>query len=62
MKGGGIRGGTAVLQGTISSQFVSALLISGIYAESDITLKIKGKQVSKPYIQSTLATMKSLQV
>ena len=62
VKGGGIRGGTAVLQGTISSQFVSALLISGIYAESDITLKIKGKQVSKPYIQSTLATMKSFGV
>jgi 3-phosphoshikimate 1-carboxyvinyltransferase len=31
VKGGGIRGGLAVLDGSISSQFISALLISCIY-------------------------------
>ena len=62
VKGGGIRGGLAVLDGSISSQFISALLISCIYADSKVTIKINGDQVSKPYIESTLATMKAFGV
>lgn len=57
VKGGGIEGGTAVIDGQVSSQFISALLISGIYGNSEITIKIMGKQVSRPYIEATLATM-----
>lgn len=57
VKGGGIRGGNAEIDGSISSQFISGLLIAGIYAESEISLKIKGDLVSKPYVQATLATM-----
>ena len=62
VKGGGIRGGIAVVDGSISSQFVSALLISCIYADSKVIIKINGDQVSKPYIESTLATMKEFGV
>ena len=62
VKGGGIRGGIATVDGTVSSQFVSALLISCIYADSNVTIKINGDQVSKPYIESTLATMKKFGV
>lgn len=62
VKGGGIKGGTAVLDGSVSSQFVSALLISCIYADTDVTLKVKGGQVSAPYIDATLAIMKSFGV
>jgi 3-phosphoshikimate 1-carboxyvinyltransferase len=62
VKGGGIRGGIAVIDGSISSQFVSALLISCIYADSKVIIKINGDQVSKPYIESTLATMKAFGV
>src|ERR687895_77165 len=58
VKGGGIKGGTAVVDGSISSQFISGLLIVGIYADSEIVIKVHGRLVSKPYIRATLATMK----
>lgn len=57
IKGGGIKGGNAILDGSISSQFVSSLLISCIYSSNEVSLKISGKQVSRPYIESTIATM-----
>jgi 3-phosphoshikimate 1-carboxyvinyltransferase len=62
IKGGGIRGGIALVDGRTSSQFVSALLISCIYADSKVIIKINGGQVSKPYIESTLATMEAFGV
>ncbi|MFL6513241.1 MAG: 3-phosphoshikimate 1-carboxyvinyltransferase [Nitrososphaera sp.] len=58
VKGGGIKGGTAMVDGGISSQFISALLISSIYADSETILKVRGNLVSKPYVSATLATMK----
>lgn len=57
IKGGGIKGGTAIIDGSISSQFVSSLLISCIYSNNDVSLKVSGKQVSSPYIESTISTM-----
>lgn len=57
VKGGGIRGGCTEIKGDVSSQFISALLISSIYADSDVEISVKGDQVSKPYIDATLATM-----
>ncbi|HEY7507676.1 MAG TPA: 3-phosphoshikimate 1-carboxyvinyltransferase [Nitrososphaera sp.] len=62
VKGGGIRGGTTEIDGSISSQFISGLLIAGIYADSEITLKIKGELVSKPYVSATMATMEQFGV
>jgi 3-phosphoshikimate 1-carboxyvinyltransferase len=62
IRGGGIKGGTVILDGTISSQFLSSLLISSVYAKSPVLIRIKGQQVSKPYIMSTLATMKAFGV
>jgi 3-phosphoshikimate 1-carboxyvinyltransferase len=62
IRGGGIKGGITTVDGSMSSQFVSSLLISCIYADSTVTLRIKGDQVSKPYIESTLATMKAFGV
>jgi 3-phosphoshikimate 1-carboxyvinyltransferase len=58
VKGGGIKGGIAMVEGSISSQFISALLISSVYAESETILKVRGSLVSKPYVSATLATMK----
>lgn len=58
VRGGGIKGGTTVVDGSISSQFISGLLIAGIYADSEIVIRIKDSLVSKPYVNSTLATMK----
>lgn len=58
VKGGGIKGGTATIDGSISSQFVSGLLIAGTCAQSSIDLKISGSLVSRPYVGATIATMK----
>ena len=62
VRGGGINGGTTVIDGSISSQFISGLLIAGIHADSEIVMRIKGNLVSKPYVSATLATMKSFGV
>ena len=58
VKGGGIKGGTTLVDGSISSQFISGLLIVSIYADSEIVIRVRGSLVSKPYVQATLATMK----
>jgi len=60
--GGGIKGGTTNINGSISSQFISALLISSIYAKNDVTINVVNEQVSKPYIDSTIAVMNRFNV
>jgi 3-phosphoshikimate 1-carboxyvinyltransferase len=62
VRGGGIKGGIAVVNGDVSSQFVSALLISCIYADYRVMIRVNGELVSKPYIEATLATMKAFGV
>jgi 3-phosphoshikimate 1-carboxyvinyltransferase len=62
IKGGGIRGGNVTIQGNISSQFLSSLLISTIYARSPVSIHVRGEQVSKPYIKSTITVMKKFGV
>jgi 3-phosphoshikimate 1-carboxyvinyltransferase len=62
VRGGGIKGGTTSVDGSVSSQFVSSLLISCVYADSNVSITIRGAQVSKPYIEATLATMKAFGV
>ena len=62
VRGGGIKGGITIIDGGVSSQFVSALLITCIYADSNVLMRINGEQVSKTYIEATLATMKAFGV
>lgn len=62
IKGGGISGGKVNIDGNISSQFISSLLISGIFARSQVILNVNGKQVSTPYIEATIETMKNFGV
>ncbi len=59
IEGGGIKGGECMIDGSISSQFISSLLISCTHADSDCMIRIKdpSKLVSKPYIDATLATL-----
>lgn len=59
---GKARGGITQISGSISSQFISALLISGPKMKDGITLEINGELVSKPYLDSTIATMKKFNV
>ena len=55
-------GGHTRISGSISSQFISALLISGPRMKNGLTLEIDGELVSKPYLDSTIATMKKFSV
>lgn len=55
-------GGATHISGSISSQFISALLISGPRMKNGITLEIDGELVSKPYLDATIATMKKFGV
>lgn len=51
---GKIRGGSTVLDGRVSSQFISALLISCPLAEDDTEIVIDGELKSRPYAEITL--------
>lgn len=53
----GILGGAVALSGDASSQFLSALLLSGPYAEKDVEITVKGDLVSKPYVDITIDVM-----
>lgn len=52
---GGFKGGHVEVDGSVSSQFLTALLMSAPLAKQDTTITIKGELVSKPYIDITLA-------
>jgi 3-phosphoshikimate 1-carboxyvinyltransferase len=53
----GLTGGALTIDGSISSQFVTALLMASPLAEADTTLSVAGDLVSKPYIDITLHMM-----
>ncbi|QCO70868.1 3-phosphoshikimate 1-carboxyvinyltransferase [Buchnera aphidicola] len=55
---GGFIGGSIFLNGNISSQFLTSLLISAPLALKNTTIFIKGNLVSKPYIDITLDLIK----
>ena len=59
---GKVRGGDTSIQGNLSSQFVSALLISAPLTRGGVNLAIKGNLVSKPYLDATIATMREFGV
>ena len=52
-----IDGGEIEIDGTISSQFISSLLLIAPNLKNGLILKIKGKLVSKPYVLMTLKLM-----
>lgn len=53
--------GTVHLSGATSSQYLSALLMVAPYV-GDITIEIEGAQISKPYINMTIASMREFGV
>ena len=52
-----IDGGEIEIDGTISSQFISSLLLIAPILKNGLNLKIKGELVSKPYVLMTLKLM-----
>jgi len=65
---GGLRAGKVELSGSVSSQFLSGLLMAAPYARTDgegpgeVVIELSDPLVSKPYVALTMATMASLGV
>lgn len=62
IKANGLNGGNLSIRGDVSSQFISSILLSAPYAQSDIDLEIVGEVVSKPYIDMTIEIMQDFGV
>jgi 3-phosphoshikimate 1-carboxyvinyltransferase len=61
--GGGLEGGSVRMDGSVSSQYISALLMVAPYARHDVTLRFVGDVViSRPYIDLTLQVMEAFGV
>ncbi|MEE3649600.1 MULTISPECIES: 3-phosphoshikimate 1-carboxyvinyltransferase [unclassified Brenneria] len=56
---GGFQGGEISVDGSVSSQFLTALLMAAPLAPQDTHIRIRGDLVSKPYIDITLNMMKT---
>jgi 3-phosphoshikimate 1-carboxyvinyltransferase len=52
-----LRGGTLVLNGGVSSQYISALLMIAPCLEEGLVLHLEGNLISTPYIRMTLGLM-----
>lgn len=55
--GKGLSGGTVQIDGTVSSQFLTALLMIAPLASGPVEIEVVGDLVSKPYIEITLEIM-----
>ena len=53
----GLGGGTVRLSASISSQFLSSLLLVAPYAQDPLTIELDGRLVSRPYVDITLRVM-----
>ncbi|KLU92817.1 pentafunctional AROM polypeptide [Magnaporthiopsis poae ATCC 64411] len=57
---GGFGGGVIEVAATVSSQYVSSLLMAAPYAKEPVTLRlVGGHPISQPYIDMTMAMMRS---
>jgi 3-phosphoshikimate 1-carboxyvinyltransferase len=55
---GPLKGGETWIQGNISSQFISGLLFAAPLASTDVTVHVKGRLESRPYVEMTLDVLK----
>jgi len=53
----GLPGGTTLLSGAISSQYLSSILMAAPYAKTEVQIEITDKLVSVPYVEMTLKLM-----
>lgn len=60
--GSGITGGNITIDGSVSSQFLTAFLMAAPMAAEDTIITIVGELVSKPYIKITLQIMQDFGV
>ncbi len=55
----GISGGRLALDASISSQYISAILMVAPSAQSDLVVQITGQAVSEPYVAMTVGIMRA---
>jgi len=58
----GMHGGTVRIRASVSSQFLSALLMVAPLARSDVVVHVEDVLVSQPYVEMTLAMMEAFGV
>lgn len=58
----GFKGGFTTIQGDVSSQYLSSILISAPYAENPVEVKVTGDFISRPYVEMTRDIMKKFKV
>ncbi|MDI9618288.1 3-phosphoshikimate 1-carboxyvinyltransferase [Methanothermobacter sp.] len=58
---GGFRGGETSIEGSLSSQFISSILIAAPLSEG-VDLKVEGEFISRPYVDMTLDVMEKFSV
>lgn len=58
IRGRHLKGGPLEISGSVSSQYISALLMIGPMLTNGLELKMKGDIISRPYIDLTLWTMR----
>jgi len=56
--GSGLNGGQVVIDGSLSSQFLTSLLMAAPVARAPVQVRVAGELVSKPYIKITLELMR----
>jgi 3-phosphoshikimate 1-carboxyvinyltransferase len=62
IQGSRLNGGSISLDGSVSSQYISALLMIAPKMRNGLQLTLEGKVASKPYIEMTLALMRTFGV
>ncbi len=62
IRGKALKGGEISIDATVSSQYISALLLIAPCLDLGLTLSLKGELSSKPYIKMTLNLMKKMGV
>lgn len=55
----GLAGGETVIDGSLSSQYISSLLLVAPYLKAPSRIFVRGRLVSEPYVDITLAVMRS---
>ncbi|WP_048190898.1 3-phosphoshikimate 1-carboxyvinyltransferase [Methanobacterium sp. SMA-27] len=59
---GGFKGGETSINGNVSSQFISSILMASPYAETPVHLNVKDKFISRPYVEMTVELMEKFNV
>jgi len=57
IKANGLNGGVVHINGNVSSQFLTALLIAAPYCKEPLEIIVTGELISKPYIHMTICLM-----